>query len=74
MSKLIQLHHQWVKNGKTVKTEMMMQVEVDNLQEVSDYAVEAHEKYPLPDGAQWLFVMEGSRHFVMTKEEGNDER
>jgi hypothetical protein len=57
---LIQFHHQFKDH-----TEMVSQREVANQKDLHAFFNEILISHPLPEGARWLAVPEGSRHFVM---------
>lgn len=64
---LIQLHWQWIKNGKTTKTEMKAQREIDFSEgpdEMKEFVKDVQVANPLPRGAVWMACHEGSGFFV----------
>lgn len=69
---LIQLHHQWIKNCKTIKTEICAQRDIsenNHIIEMRAFIKETKESHPLPEDAQWLVCPEKSKYFVMTHKE-----
>lgn len=62
--KIIQIHHQ-SKDGSTV---MVAQKEIDSQDEMRAFIEKTRKDHPLPEGAQWFFCNEKSRHFVTTDE------
>lgn len=58
---IIQIHHQF-RDGKTV---MVAQKEINNIDEMRVFARETAKSHPLPEGTQWFFCNEKSRHFVV---------
>ena len=64
---LTQIHWQWIRKGKTIKTEMRAQREINNNDEMREFFEETSRDHPLPDGAIWLACDERSKHFVWTK-------
>lgn len=62
---LLQLHWQYIENGKTVKTEMRAQREISSNDGMRTFVKETQENYPLPAKAIWMACNEKSEHFVM---------
>jgi hypothetical protein len=60
---LIQLHWQWIKNGKSIKNEMRAQRDVNSQEEMNAFFNETRDRHPLAKGAQWLCCTEESRFF-----------
>jgi hypothetical protein len=65
---IFQLHWQWIENGKIVKTENKMQRNVVTHKGMEEFVRDAKEKFPLPEGAIWLFVTEKSQYFEKYKD------
>jgi len=61
--KIMQIHHQSKKDGSTV---MVAQKEINNQDEMKAFAKETAQGHPLPDGTQWFYCDEKSKHFVVT--------
>ena len=63
---LYQVHHQYIKNGRSIKTVMYAQGEISDQEELRKLISETTERYPLPEGAIWMVCTEQSEHFVRT--------
>ena len=60
---LIQLHFEFKDH-----TEFVAQITFSTTDELRSWAHEISDRFPLPEGAQWMFCDEGSEHFVWAKE------
>jgi len=60
ITKLVQIHHQFPDGH----IEMVRQCECSGLDALTRVMGEVKHYHQLPEEAQWLFVMEGSKHFV----------
>ena len=69
---IIQMHWQLIGSQKSETTKFVAQNEFANLDDKDEYKKfqdwigDVNERHPPPKFAQWLFVKEGSRHFMGT--------
>ena len=63
---LYQVHYQYIENGKSVKTVMCSQAEINTRNELEKLVNETKESLPLPKGAIWMVCTEQSEYFVRT--------
>ncbi|MCK5617467.1 hypothetical protein KAR91_87195, partial [Candidatus Pacearchaeota archaeon] len=61
---LVQIHHQF-EDGRT---EFIAQREISSPDEMNSWVGETWETDPPPMCAQFMFCIEGSKHFLMTTE------
>jgi len=57
---ITQMHHQY-KDGHT---QIYGQINTENHEKFRKFVKEIDGKYPLPEGAMWLFCTSGSKYFV----------
>ncbi len=60
---LIQLHHKF-KDGHT---EFILQDDIETMSESDNILREAHKKFGLPVGAEWIMCNENSEYFMCVK-------
>lgn len=61
---LYQIHHQNKKDRS--KTEFLAQSDIENEEQYKKFVRETQEKFPLPEGFDWLFCNEKSEYFIKT--------
>jgi hypothetical protein len=63
---LIQLHWQYIKKGKTIKTEIKAQKEIKSNDDMREFIRDTIEAYPTPANVGWLACNEKSKYFAFT--------